>query len=138
MPLKLWMPILLVLGGMGWIISLNLGEADYAFKIRDLPKEGPLLEKRLNLKGRIVAGSIDKSSQSLAFVLEDGGKTLPVRYVGKAPLPDLFKDHAEAQVTGTFATDGCFEAEHLQAKCASKYEALAPPVQSGTPPPAVN
>jgi cytochrome c-type biogenesis protein CcmE len=138
MPLKLWMPILLVLGGVGWIISLNLGEADYAFKIRDLPKEGSILEKRLNLKGRIVAGSIDKSTSAVRFVLEDGGKTLPVRYVGKAPLPDLFKDHAEAQVTGSFAADGCFEAEGLQAKCASKYEALAPSTQPNAPPAAVN
>ena len=42
---------------------------------------------------------------------------------GTAPLPDTFKDGAEALCDGSYQADGTFEAKTVQAKCASKYEA---------------
>jgi cytochrome c-type biogenesis protein CcmE len=45
-----------------------------------------------------------------------------VNYVGSQPVPDTFKDRADAVVEGKVLADGTFEADHLQAKCASKYE----------------
>ena len=57
------------------------------------------------------------------FVLEEQGKALPVSYVGNDPLPDTFKDGAQALVEGRLTPDGSFTAEQVQAKCASKYEA---------------
>ena len=59
----------------------------------------------------------------LLLVLEEQGKKLPVSYVGRDPLPDTFKDGAQALVEGRVTPDGHFEAEQIQAKCASKYEA---------------
>jgi cytochrome c-type biogenesis protein CcmE len=55
--------------------------------------------------------------------LEEQGKAIPVSYVGRDPLPDTFKDGAQALVEGRMKPDGRFEAEQVQAKCASKYEA---------------
>jgi cytochrome c-type biogenesis protein CcmE len=57
------------------------------------------------------------------FVLEGEGKTLPVSYVGSEPLPDTFVDKSQALIEGRPASEGRFVAEHVQAKCASKYEA---------------
>ena len=57
------------------------------------------------------------------FVLEGEGKALPVSYVGTEPLPDTFIDKSQALVEGSLAKNGSFVAEHVQAKCASKYEA---------------
>jgi cytochrome c-type biogenesis protein CcmE len=57
------------------------------------------------------------------FVLAGEGKLLPVSYVGTEPLPDTFVDKSQALVEGSLANDGSFVAEHVQAKCASKYEA---------------
>jgi cytochrome c-type biogenesis protein CcmE len=57
------------------------------------------------------------------FVLAGEGKQLPVSYVGNEPLPDTFVDKSQALVEGTLTNDGKFVAEHVQAKCASKYEA---------------
>ncbi|HEY6972594.1 MAG TPA: cytochrome c maturation protein CcmE, partial [Candidatus Angelobacter sp.] len=54
---------------------------------------------------------------------EGEGKSLPVSYIGTDPLPDTFKDKAQALVEGRPGPDGRFVAEHVQAKCASKYEA---------------
>jgi cytochrome c-type biogenesis protein CcmE len=45
-------------------------------------------------------------------------------------LPDTFVDNSQALVEGRPAPDGRFVAEHVQAKCASKYEA-APGGNSG-------
>jgi cytochrome c-type biogenesis protein CcmE len=66
------------------------------------------------------------------FTLEEQGKTLPITYVGSDPLPDTFKDKSQALVEGRPGADGRFVAEHVQAKCASKYEA-APGGDKPTP-----
>ena len=67
------------------------------------------------------------------FVLEEQGKAVPVSYVGRDPLPDTFKDGAQALVEGRMKSDGHFEAEQVQAKCASKYEATPGTAQPGKP-----
>jgi cytochrome c-type biogenesis protein CcmE len=54
---------------------------------------------------------------------------LSVVYTGTDPLPDTFKDNAQALADGRLSPDGTFEASKIQAKCASKYEAK--PVQPG-------
>jgi cytochrome c-type biogenesis protein CcmE len=46
-----------------------------------------------------------------------------VVYRGIDPLPDTFKDDAQAMADGTLGADGVFQAKKIQAKCASKYEA---------------
>ena len=50
-------------------------------------------------------------------------KTLKVVYSGIDPLPDTFKDGAQALADGKLGPDGVFQASKIQAKCASKYEA---------------
>ena len=60
------------------------------------------------------------------------GKDLSVSYIGNDPLPDTFKDGAQALVEGRLMPEGGFVAEQVQAKCASKYEAspIGAPVAS--------
>ena len=67
-------------------------------------------------------------------MLTEQGRDLRVSYVGRDPLPDTFKDSAQALVEGKMMSDNRFEAEQVQAKCASKYEA-APAQTPGTPQP---
>jgi cytochrome c-type biogenesis protein CcmE len=69
------------------------------------------------------------------FVLTEQGRDLAVSYVGRDPLPDTFKDGAQALVEGKLRPDNRFVAEQVQAKCASKYEA-SPGQTAGTPQPA--
>ena len=73
--------------------------------------------------GNVRAGSISHRDGRVDFVLEEESKTLPVSYVGRDPLPDTFKDGAQALVEGQIKPDGSFVAEQVQAKCASKYQA---------------
>src|SRR5271154_21959 len=95
---------------------------------------GTALHQRMRVSGNVRNGSIARGGGRVDFVLEEQGKAMPVSYVGRDPLPDTFKDGAQALVEGRMKSDGRFEAEQVQAKCASKYEA-APGQTPGTPQP---
>ena len=79
--------------------------------------------QRMRIGGTVQNGSIHRMTGRVDFVLEGEGKSLPVSYVGSDPLPDTFVDNSQALIEGRPAGDGRFVAEHIQAKCASKYEA---------------
>lgn len=81
------------------------------------------VDKRIRVGGTVKPGSIQRQGTDLLFQLEQDNLTLDVRYTGKSPVPDTFRDRAEALCDGTYGSDGVFEAKQIQAKCASKYEA---------------
>jgi cytochrome c-type biogenesis protein CcmE len=85
---------------------------------------GSALHQRMRVSGYVQDGSISHPSGRVDFVLVEEGKELPVSYIGRDPLPDTFKDGAQALVEGNLRPDGRFQAEQVQAKCASKYEAV--------------
>ena len=85
--------------------------------------------RSLRVEGDVVAGTIDKTRpKETNFVITGTDpKTkevhqLNVKYVGSDPLPDTFRDNAQAVVEGTYQKDGVFVAKSLTAKCASRYE----------------
>jgi cytochrome c-type biogenesis protein CcmE len=79
--------------------------------------------KTLKLAGDVLDNSIDRSRPQMEFVLGNKGKNIRVRYVGNAVIPDTFQAGSKALVEGEVAPDGVFQARHIEAKCASKYEA---------------
>jgi cytochrome c-type biogenesis protein CcmE len=89
---------------------------------------GSVLQQRMRVSGNVKDGSIQHVDGHIKFVLEEAGKTMPVVYTGTDPLPDTFKDGAQALVEGHLAPNGHFQAEQIQAKCASKYQATPPGV----------
>jgi cytochrome c-type biogenesis protein CcmE len=107
----------------------------YYRTISELPTlTGASLHQRLRVAGDVKAGSIQRLSGRVDFVLVEEGKNLPVSYVGTNPLPDTFKDGAQCLVEGKITPDGRFLAETIQAKCASKYEAAPGQAQPGSEP----
>jgi cytochrome c-type biogenesis protein CcmE len=84
---------------------------------------GAALHQRMRVSGSVRAGSIERLAGRVDFILEEQGRSLPISYTGRDPLPDTFKDGAQALVEGRLGADGHFNAEQVQAKCASKYEA---------------
>ena len=76
----------------------------------------------LKVAGEVVPGTIEQTAGRVEFVITEGNQTLTVHYVGRDPLPDTFRDYAEAVVDGVYDGDGIFTATKLQGKCASKYE----------------
>jgi cytochrome c-type biogenesis protein CcmE len=122
--------ILVSLGALAW---LGYGESKtYYHTIIELQTlQGADRVHRIRVGGTVQPGSIRHVTGKVDFVLEGEGKALPVSYIGTDPLPDTFKDSSQALVEGTLAKDGSFVAEHVQAKCASKYEA-APTAGAGS------
>ncbi len=118
---------LLVLAYVGFTQSKT-----YYHTISELPTlSAPALHQRMRVSGNVRAGSISHVGNRINFVLEEQGKDLPVSYVGRDPLPDTFKDGAQALVEGRLMPQGSFVAEQVQAKCASKYEATPPGTAGG-------
>jgi cytochrome c-type biogenesis protein CcmE len=109
----------------------------YYHTISELPAlQGYKLHQRMRVAGDVRAGSISHRDGRVNFVLEEQGKDLLVSYIGNDPLPDTFKDGAQAIVDGHVTPGGGFVAEQVQAKCASKYEAspIGAPVASDKSP----
>jgi cytochrome c-type biogenesis protein CcmE len=79
--------------------------------------------KTIKLAGDVETGSIDRTKPQMEFVIGSPATKIRVRYVGKDIIPDTFKDGSKALVEGDVAPDGVFQARHIEAKCASKYEA---------------
>jgi cytochrome c-type biogenesis protein CcmE len=85
--------------------------------------QGASLHQRMRVSGIVRNGTIQHLPGRVDFVLTEQGKDMMVSYVGRDPLPDTFKDGAQALVEGRMMPDNRFVAEQVQAKCASKYEA---------------
>jgi cytochrome c-type biogenesis protein CcmE len=79
-------------------------------------------DKRLQVSGDVIPGSIKRDGKIVTFVIGAELQTLQVKYVGKDPLPDTLIDRATAMATGRMGRDGVFVADSMLAKCASKYE----------------
>ena len=78
--------------------------------------------ERIRLGGLVADESIkldENNYLSCNFDLQEGEAILRVHFVGVRP--DLFKNGAEVIVEGIY-TNGVFEADILQTKCASRYE----------------
>jgi cytochrome c-type biogenesis protein CcmE len=122
---KFGVGVSVIIVSLAFLAWLGYGESKtYYHTIAELKTlQGAQLSHRMRVGGTVAAGSIHRLTGRVDFVLEGEGKALPVSYVGSDPLPDTFVDKSQALVEGRPAQDGRFVAEHVQAKCASKYEA---------------
>ena len=117
--------IAVVLGTLGWLAIAGSGESKSYYKtIAEVKQMGDQAgKKRLRVAGDIEQSSIERKGTEVAFVLVSENQKLKVIYTGTEPLPDTFRDGAQALAEGKMGPDGAFHAAKIQAKCASKYEA---------------
>ena len=122
---KFGIGIAIIVVSLGCLAWLGYGESKtYYHTIAELQTlQGTARAHRIRVGGTVEAGTIKRLSGRVDFVLAGEGKLLPVSYRGSEPLPDTFTDKSQALVEGSLSNDGSFVAEHVQAKCASKYEA---------------
>lgn len=76
----------------------------------------------LRVRGFVKVGSLAREGKEARFILELDKKEIPVHFDGSAILPDTFKEGAKARVDGKMK-NGILESDHIETKCASKYEA---------------
>jgi len=124
-----------IIGTLVWLGWVGAAQSKtYYHTISELSSlHGATRRQRMRVSGDVVDGSIKHLPGRIDFVLTEQGKTLPVSYVGDAPLPDTFKGGAQALAEGKLMPDGRFVAEQVQAKCASKYQATPGPQGSPGP-----
>lgn len=117
-----------IVGSLVWLAVGGVADTKTYYKtIPELQQMGKQAQdKKLRVGGDIKPGSIIKSGVETSFVLHQGATTLNVVYAGSDPLPDTFRDNAQALADGRLGPDGIFRANKIQAKCASKYEAKPP------------
>ena len=124
--------VAVVIGVLAWLALGGVTESKTYYKeikeVAAMGHNGPAEKLRVN--GYVEQGSIVRNGGEVKFVLHQTPGMLqndPVRlavvYSGIDPLPDTFKDNAQALADGRLGTDGVFRASKVQAKCASKYEA---------------
>lgn len=128
---------LVIVGVLGWLGVSGYQESKTYYvtlaELRGLGEDAHTL--RLRVAGHVVPGSLRRLEGQVVFSLYQENDRLAVVYTGREPLPDTLVDDAEAIVTGTYSRDKIFQAQSVQAKCASKYEALPSGAGSGANPP---
>jgi cytochrome c-type biogenesis protein CcmE len=131
--------IVVVIGTLVWLATAQMKENQTYYKtITELAQMGDkAYDSRLRVGGDVEAGSIRRQGSQTVFVLVQDKSRLTVAYNGTDPLPDTFKDGAQALADGKLAKDGTFHSTKIQAKCASKYEAK-PGLKPGEPVPNIN
>ncbi len=116
--------VLVVVGGVIWLMADSAG-FEYYKHVDEVAKDpGQWRDKRLQLHGFVVPGSIakriDRDHQKLEykFQAENCGAVVDVRFAGVPP--DTFKDGAEVVLKGQL-NGNQFSTQEIMAKCPSKY-----------------
>jgi cytochrome c-type biogenesis protein CcmE len=81
--------------------------------------------RHIELTGDVIPGTIKREGRVVIFDVNDSKdkeKIVTIRYEGKDPLPDTFRDNATAMAKGKLDKSGVFVATQMTAKCASKYD----------------
>src|SRR5579863_1901922 len=124
--------VAVIIGALAWLAKDGVSESKSYYKeIKEVSAMGERAQsERLRVNGYVEQGSIIRNGAQVSFILHQTPGVLrndPVRlavvYNGIDPLPDTFKDNAQALADGKLGQDGVFHASKVQAKCASKYEA---------------
>jgi cytochrome c-type biogenesis protein CcmE len=115
--------IAIIVGSLLWIATAGIGSSQTYYKtISELRKMGAATSSRnIRVGGDVQAHSIVRQGNLVKFNLVQDNLILPVTYDGRDPLPDTFRDGAQALAGGRLGADGVFHASDIQAKCASKY-----------------
>jgi cytochrome c-type biogenesis protein CcmE len=128
--------VVVIIGTLVWLAAGGINDTKSYYKtINEISQMGEkALGKRIRVVGDVEQGSIVRHGREVEFVLIESGKKLKVVYAGTEPLPDTFRDGAQALADGKIDTAGVFHADKIAAKCASKYEAK-PGQKYGNPSP---
>jgi len=113
----------IIVGSLLWLATAGIsGSTTYYKTITELQQMGGSAQSRhVRVGGDVQGNSIVHEAGLVKFNLMQDKQILRVAYEGRDPLPDTFRDGAQALADGRLGPDGVFHATEIQAKCASKY-----------------
>lgn len=116
--------IAIIIGTLAWLAAGSINDTKSYYKtIAEMSAMGDkAYDKRIRVTGNVAENSIVRNGKEVQFTLIEEKRTLKVLYNGAEPLPDTFRDGAQALADGKLGRDGVFHANKIAAKCASKYE----------------
>jgi cytochrome c-type biogenesis protein CcmE len=118
-----------ILAVVGWLAVSGFEQnKTYYVTVSELVS-GKAARQRVRVGGVVATGSIERHGGQVSFRLSQDAASVPVVYVGNDTLPDTFVGGAQAIIEGNYASSGVFQADQIQAKCASKYQAAPPGTQ---------
>ena len=112
-----------IVGSLAFLAYSGIqGSTTYYKTISELRDMGASAQSRhVRVGGDVQGQSIVHEGGAVKFILTQDKQILHVAYEGRDPLPDTFRDGAQALADGRLGPDGIFHATEIQAKCASKY-----------------
>jgi cytochrome c-type biogenesis protein CcmE len=113
---------LVALGGATALGLSAVGDtATYFYSPSDVAQKGVEPGEPIRLGGMVQSGSVRRLDDgvTLAFVVTDYARTLPVRYRGI--VPDLFREEQGVVAEGKLGRDGIFQADMLLARHDENY-----------------
>ena len=99
------------------LFSLN-SKLDYFFTPTELMNKTFPIDKRINLGGMVLNGSVKRASSNISFIVTDYTNSINVEY--KGILPDLFKEDSGVVVLG-YLNNQTVYAEEVLAKHDENY-----------------
>src|SRR6266513_1607659 len=95
---KFGIPTVAILVTLGWLAFDGIsGSTNYYKNVKEVTQMGAeAKEKRIRLGGDVVSNSIVREGKEVHFRLSWEGVEMKVVYAGSEPLPDTFKDGAQA------------------------------------------
>jgi cytochrome c-type biogenesis protein CcmE len=124
--IKFGIGIGIILALVAWLaVSGFQQNKTYYFTVSEL-LGGKGGHEHVRVGGVVAQGSVERHGGQVTFRLVQDSASIPVTYVGSDTLPDTFVGGAQAIIEGNFDSSGVFQADKVQAKCASKYQAAPP------------
>ena len=126
--LKFGIGIGVILAAVAWLaVSGFQQNKTYYYTVSEL-LGGKGGHQHVRVGGVVAQGSVERRGGQVTFRLVQDSASVPVSYIGSDTLPDTFVGGAQAIIEGNYDAGGVFQADKVQAKCASKYQATPPGV----------
>lgn len=134
-PVRFLFGTVIIVSAVAWLAFSSFEEQVFYHTVGEaLAQHEELSERQFRIKGDVVPGSHlirEGTLDQHIFRIVDGEYAIDVSFNGI--LPDTFSDNAEVIALGRMAGPDRFEAVEVMAKCASRYEGMAPTAGSGAP-----
>lgn len=122
---RAWIAFALIIGALGFLVFRGLGDATVYFLTADeaVAQREDLGQRRFRVEGQVVAGSVRRTEDGVAFRIREGGATVEVTHRGDPP--ELFQPGIPVVLEGRW-DDARFASDRILVRHTEEYRAENP------------